>query len=172
MRSITRADAEAMSKSEDFPITQAIRALRSAKVEFTPHLYDYVEHGGTAHSATCLGVDEHVVIKTIVLEDERKQPLICLQHGDREVSTKNLARKIGCKTIVPCTPEVASRHTGYLVGGTSPFGTRKPIPVYLQETIAALPRIYINGGKRGFLVGIAAGDLVRVLKPTLVDAAA
>ncbi|HQA33893.1 MAG TPA: Cys-tRNA(Pro) deacylase [Casimicrobium huifangae] len=161
-----------MSKSEDFPITQAVRALRSAKVGFTPHLYDYVEHGGTAHSAASLGVDEHTVIKTIVLEDERKQPLICLQHGDREVSTKNLARAIGCKTITPCTPEVANRHTGYLVGGTSPFGTRKPIPIYLQESITALPRIFINGGKRGFLVGIAVDDLVRVLKPTLVDAAA
>lgn len=161
-----------MSKSEDFPITQAVRALRSAKVGFTPHLYDYVEHGGTAHSAASLGVDEHTVIKTIILEDERKQPLICLQHGDREVSTKNLARTIGCKTITPCTPEVANRHTGYLVGGTSPFGTRKPIPIYLQESIAALPRVYINGGKRGFLVGITADDLVRVLKPTLVDAAA
>ena len=161
-----------MSKSEDFPITQAVRALRSAKVGFTPHLYDYVEHGGTAHSAASLGVDEHMVIKTIVLEDERKQPLICLQHGDREVSTKNLARAIGCKTITPCTPEVANRHTGYLVGGTSPFGTRKPIPIYLQESITVLPRIYINGGKRGFLVGITADDLVRVLKPTLVDAAA
>lgn len=161
-----------MSKSEDFPITQAVRALRSAKVGFTPHLYDYVEHGGTAHSAASLGVDEHTVIKTIVLENERKQPLICLQHGDREVSTKNLARTIGCKTITPCTPEVANRHTGYLVGGTSPFGTRKPIPIYLQESIAALPRVYINGGKRGFLVGITADDLVRVLKPTLVDAAA
>lgn len=161
-----------MSKSEDFPITQAVRALRSAKVGFTPHLYDYVEHGGTAHSAASLGVDEHTVIKTIVLEDERKQPLICLQHGDCEVSTKNLARAIGCKTITPCTPEVANRHTGYLVGGTSPFGTRKPIPIYLQESITALPRIFINGGKRGFLVGIAVDDLVRVLKPTLVDAAA
>jgi len=161
-----------MSRNEDFPITQAIRVLRSTRVEFTPHLYDYVEHGGTAHSAASLGVDEHTVIKTIVLEDERKQPLICLQHGDREVSTKNLARAIGCKTITPCTPEVANRHTGYLVGGTSPFGTRKPIPIYLQESITALPRIFINGGKRGFLVGIAVDDLVRVLKPTLVDAAA
>ena len=161
-----------MSRNEDFPITQAIRVLRSTRVEFTPHLYDYVEHGGTAHSAASLGVDEHMVIKTIVLEDERKHPLICLQHGDREVSTKNLARAIGCKTITPCTPEVANRHTGYLVGGTSPFGTRKPIPIYLQESITVLPRIYINGGKRGFLVGITADDLVRVLKPTLVDAAA
>lgn len=161
-----------MSKSEDFPITQAIRALRSAKVEFTPHLYDYVDHGGTAHSAASLGVDEHAVIKTLVLEDERRQPMICLQHGDREVSTRNLARTIGCKSIAPCAPDVANRHTGYLVGGTSPFGTRKAIPVYMQESVAQLPRIYINGGKRGFLVGIAPGDLVRVLKPTLVDAAA
>ena len=160
-----------MSKSEDFPITQAIRALRSAKVEFTPHLYDYVEHGGTAHSATCLGVDEHVVIKTIVLEDERKQPLICLQHGDREVSTKNLARKIGCKTIVPCTPEVASRHTGYLVGGTSPFGTRKALPIYMEGSILEVPTIYINGGKRGYLVGVSPADVVTLLNPKLVRVA-
>ncbi len=161
-----------MPKNEDFPVTQAIRALRSAKAEFTPHLYDYVEHGGTAHSAASLGVDEHAVIKTIVLEDERRQALICLQHGDREVSTKNLARTIGCKTITPCAPDVANRHTGYLVGGTSPFGTRKPIPIYMQESIAALPRIYINGGKRGFLVSMPPANLLRVLKPTLVDAAA
>jgi Cys-tRNA(Pro) deacylase len=107
-----------------------------------------------------------------VLEDERKQPLICLQHGDREVSTKNLARVRGCKTIVPCSPDTAHRHTGYLVGGTSPFGTRKAIPIYMERTITDLPRIYINGGKRGFLVGLAAADVVRILQPTLVDAAA
>jgi Cys-tRNA(Pro) deacylase len=155
----------------DHPITPAIRTLRENKVAFTAHLYDYVERGGTAHSAASLGVDEHVVIKTIVLEDERKRPLICLQHGDRDVSTKNLARAIGVKTITPCDPEVASRHTGYMVGGTSPFGTRKQIPIYLERTVAALPSIYINGGKRGFLVSIATAELIRVLKPTLVDAA-
>lgn len=161
-----------MARAEDFPITQAIRALRDAGVAFSPHLYDYVEHGGTAHSASELAVDEHSVIKTIVLEDERKQPLICLQHGDREVSTKNLARARGCKTIAPCSPETAHRHTGYLTGGTSPFGLRKVIPIYMERSITDLPHIYINGGKRGFLVGIASADAIRVLRPTLVDAAA
>jgi Cys-tRNA(Pro) deacylase len=161
-----------MAKTEAFPITQAVRALRDAGVAFSPHLYDYVERGGTAHSATELAVDEHSVIKTIVLEDENKQPLICLQHGDREVSVKNLARTRGSKTIIPCAPDTAHRHTGYLTGGTSPFGLRKTIPIYMERTIAELPRIYINGGKRGFLVGIACADAIRVLKPTLVDAAA
>jgi Cys-tRNA(Pro) deacylase len=117
-------------------------------------------------------VDEHSVIKTIVLEDDKKQPLICLQHGDREVSTKNLARATGRKSISPCSPETANRHTGYVVGGTSPFGTRKAIPIFLERSIAELPRIYINGGKRGFLVGIDPAEIVRVLRPTLVDAAA
>lgn len=161
-----------MAKSEDFPVTQAIRVLRDAGVGFTAHAYDYVEHGGTAHSAAELGVDEHSVIKTIVLEDDKKQPVICLQHGDREVSTKNLARARSCKTITPCSPETAHRHTGYLVGGTSPFGTRKPVPVYMERSITDLPRIYVNGGRRGLLVGIAPSDVVRVLRPTLVDAAA
>lgn len=161
-----------MSKPDEYPITQAIRVLRAEKVAFTPHLYEYVEHGGTATSAAALGVDEHAVVKTIVLEDEKKQPLICLQHGDREVSTKNLARAIGRKTITPCSPDIANRHTGYMVGGTSPFGTRKPIPIYLERSIADLPRIYINGGKRGFLVGIDPAEIVRVLRPVLVDAAA
>ena len=161
-----------MARTEDFPTTQAIRVLRDAGAAFSVHLFDYVEHGGTAHSAAELGVDEHSVIKTIVLEDEKKQPLICLQHGDREVSTKNLARSRGCKTIIPCSPDTAHRHTGYLVGGTSPFGTRKTIPIYMERTITDLPRIYINGGKRGFLVGLAATDVVRILHPTLVDAAA
>lgn len=161
-----------MSKPDEYPITQAIRVLRAEKVAFTPHLYEYVEHGGTATSAAALGVDEHAVVKTIVLEDEKKQPLICLQHGDREVSTKNLARAIGRKTITPCSPDTANRHTGYMVGGTSPFGTRKPIPIYLERSIADLPRIYINGGKRGFLVGIDPAEIVRVLSPVPVDAAA
>ncbi|MEO7255408.1 MAG: Cys-tRNA(Pro) deacylase [Casimicrobium sp.] len=161
-----------MAKTDDYPVTQAIRMLRDHKVTFTAHLYDYVERGGTEHSAAMLGVDEHCVIKTIVLEDDQKQPLICLQHGDHEVSTKNLARARGCKNIGPCSPDTANRHTGYIVGGTSPFGTRKVLPVYMQRSIAQLPVIYINGGKRGFLVGMAPGEFQRVLKPILVDAAA
>jgi Cys-tRNA(Pro) deacylase len=161
-----------MSKDIDYPITPAIRVLRQHKVVFTPHLYDYVERGGTAHSAASLGVDEYVVIKTIVLEDEHKKPLICLQHGDREVSTKNLARAIGVKTISPCTPESASRFTGYMVGGTSPFGTKRRIPIYAEKTVSELPLLYINGGKRGFLVSMSALDLSRVLDPQWVAAAA
>ena len=161
-----------MSKPDEYPITQAIRVLRAEKVTFTPHLYEYVEHGGTANSAASLGVDEHAVIKTIVLEGEKKQPLICLQHGDREVSTKNLARATGRKTITPCAPDTANRHTGYMVGGTSPFGTRKAIPTFIERSIAELPRVYINGGKRGFLVGLDPAEIIRVLRPTLVDAAA
>lgn len=161
-----------MAKTDEYPITQAIRVLREQRVSFTPHLYDYVERGGTEHSAAMLGVDEHCVIKTIVLEDDQKQPLICLQHGDREVSTKNLARARGCKSIGSCSPETANRHTGYMVGGTSPFGTRKALPIYMQRSIEELPMIYINGGKRGFLVGVTPSDVQRVLKPILVDAAA
>lgn len=161
-----------MSNSPDYPITPAVRFLREKKVSFTPHLYDYIERGGTAHSAASLNVDEHIVIKTIVLEDENKRPLICLQHGDRDVSTKNLARALGVKTITPCDPNVASRHTGYMVGGTSPFGTRKRIPIYLERSASMLPLIYINGGKRGFLVALKPAELVRVLAPILVDAAA
>jgi Cys-tRNA(Pro) deacylase len=140
-------------------------------VPFTEHPYRYEERGGTAVSSRELGVDEHLVIKTLVMEDEKKQPLIVLMHGDRDVSTKNLARQIGCKTVAPCDPEVAHKHTGYLVGGTSPFGTRKPMPVYLERTIAALDRIYINGGRRGFVIALAPADLMRALSPTLVDAA-
>jgi Cys-tRNA(Pro) deacylase len=161
-----------MSSSPDFPITPAVRILREKKVAFTPHLYDYVERGGTAHSAASLKIDEHIVIKTIVLEDEGKHPLICLQHGDRDVSTKNLARILRVKTISPCDANVASRHTGYMVGGTSPFGTRKSIPIYLERSVSALPLIYINGGKRGFLVALEPAELIRVLAPMLVDAAA
>ena len=161
-----------MAKPDDYPITQAIRVLREHKVSFTAHVYDYVERGGTEHSAASLGVDEHCVIKTIVLEDDQKQPLICLQHGDHEVSTKNLARARGCKNVGPCSPHTANRHTGYVVGGTSPFGTRKALPVYMQQTIAELPMIYINGGRRGFLVGMTPGEVQRVLKPILIDAAA
>jgi Cys-tRNA(Pro) deacylase len=140
-------------------------------VEFTEHEYRYEARGGTAVSSRALGVPEHAVIKTLVMEDEQKRPLIVLMHGDREVSTKNLARQIGRKTVSPCAPEVAQKHTGYLVGGTSPFGTRKHIPVYLERSIAELDRIYINGGRRGFLVAVSPADLARVLSPTLVDAA-
>jgi Cys-tRNA(Pro) deacylase len=150
--------------------TPAVHFLKQHKVPFTEHEYRYEERGGTAVSSRELGVDEHLVIKTLVMEDERKQPLIVLMHGDRDVSTKNLARQIGAKTVSPCAPEAAQKHTGYLVGGTSPFGTRKPLPVYLERTITDLDRIYINGGRRGFLVSLAPNDLVRVLSPTLVDA--
>ena len=151
--------------------TGAITVLRKQGVAFTEHEYRYEERGGTAVSSRELGVDEHAVIKTLVMEDENKKPLLVLMHGDREVSTKNLARQIGAKTVSPCTPEVAQRHTGYMVGGTSPFGTRKPLPVFMERTIAALDRLYINGGRRGFLVSMAPADLIRVLSPTLVDAA-
>lgn len=149
----------------------AIRVLRAAGVAFTPHLYPWEAKGGTAASAAALGVDEHGVIKTLIFEDDRKQPLCILMHGDREVSTKNLARAIGVKTVGPCSPEVADRHSGYQVGGTSPFGLKRAMPIYMHKTIAALPRIYINGGARGFLVAIDPAEAIRVLKPTLVDAA-
>lgn len=152
------------------PITAAVRQLRSAKLPFSDHLYDYEEKGGTAVSARELGVDEHAVIKTLVMEDEGKHPLIVLMHGDLQVSTKELARVIGVKQVTPCNPESAQRHTGYLVGGTSPFGTRKNMPVYMEETIALLEKIYINGGKRGYLVGMAPSELIRILKPTPVKA--
>ena len=152
----------------DAPVTPAVRALRAAGVPFTAHQYRYEDHGGTRVPARELGVPEHQVVKTLVMHDEAAQPLIVLMHGDLEVSTKNLARAIGCKLVEPCKPDVANRHSGYLVGGTSPFGTRKAMPVYVEATILDLPAIYINGGARGFLVCIAPGDLVRVLNPTPV----
>jgi Cys-tRNA(Pro) deacylase len=147
----------------------AVRVLRAHDVAFEPHLYVWELHGGTAASAAALGVDEHVVIKTLIFEDDAKKPVCILMHGDREVSTKNLARAIGTKSVGPCTPEVADRHSGYQVGGTSPFGLRRAMPIYMQRTIADVPRIYINGGARGFLVELASADLTRVLAPTLVD---
>ena len=150
--------------------TPAIHFLKQHDVPFAAHEYRYEERGGTAVSSRELGVNEHLVIKTLVMEDESKQPLIVLMHGDREVSTKNLARQIGRRTVTPCSPDVAQKHTGYMVGGTSPFGTRKKLPVYAERTIADLDRVYINGGARGFLVSIAAADLMRVLAPTLVEA--
>jgi Cys-tRNA(Pro) deacylase len=140
--------------------TPATQWLRAHGVVFSEHPYDYVEHGGTAESARQLGVPEHEVVKTLVMQDDQAQPLIVLMHGDRQVSTKNLARAIGAKAVEPCKPEVAQRHSGYLVGGTSPFGMRKPMPVFVEETVLALPRILINGGRRGFLVGIAPAVLV------------
>ena len=134
--------------------TPATQWLRAHGVAFSEHPYDYVDHGGTAESAKQLGVDEHAVVKTLVMQDERAQPLIVLMHGDRQVSTKNLAREIGAKSVEPCKPDVAQRHSGYLVGGTSPFGLRKAMPVYVEATVLELPKIHINGGRRGFLVGI------------------
>lgn len=151
--------------------TPATAFLRRQAVTFTEHPYTYEEHGGTQVSARELGVDEHVVIKTLVMEDEKARPLIVLMHGDRKVSTKNLARQIGVKSVLPCEPAVASRHTGYQVGGTSPFATRKPMPVYVEKSILALPNIYINGGRRGYLIGMDPAQLARVLPLTPVEAA-
>ncbi len=151
--------------------TPAIYFLRRHGVAFTEHPYRYEERGGTHVSARELGVDEHAVIKTLVMEDEARRPLIVLMHGDREVSTKQLARQLGRKTVTPCDPEVAQKHTGYLVGGTSPFGTRKPLPVCMERTLTTLARAWINGGRRGLLVSLAPAEIVRVLKPTLVEVA-
>ena len=157
-----------MSKT---PSTPATRLLRQQKVPYTEHVYRYEEHGGTAVSSRELGVEEHAVVKTLVMEDDAGAPFIVLMHGDREVSTKALARQLAKKTVQICKPDVAQRHSGYLVGGTSPFGTRKTMPVHLERSILDLPKIYVNGGSRGFLVGIAPADLVRVLAPVLVDVA-
>lgn len=153
------------------PSTNATRLLRQKGVGYTEHLYRYEERGGTRVSARELGVDEHAVVKTLVMEDDRKRPLVVLMHGDREVSTKALARAIGAKAVEPCKPEVADRHSGYQVGGTSPLGTRKAMPVYMERTILDLEKVYLNGGSRGFLVGLAPKDLVPILQPTLVDVA-
>lgn len=155
----------------DIPVTTAIRALRAANVPFTPHVYDYVEHGGTRHSAECLGIDEHATVKTIVMETDARKPFIVLMHGDREISTKQMARILGVKSVAPCSPDTANRHTGYMVGGTSPFGTRKPLPVYAESTIFDLPELYINGGRRGLLVKITPAVLERVATPVRVSVA-
>lgn len=157
-----------MSKA---PSTNATRLLKQAGVAFTELMYRYEEHGGTKVSAEALGVPEHAVIKTLVMEDERGAPLIILMHGDREVSTKELARQIGAKAVQPCRPEVANRHSGYLVGGTSPFGTKKAMPIHAEATIFDLPRIYLNGGSRGFLVGLDPKDMDRVLQILRVSVA-
>ncbi|PXW23733.1 Cys-tRNA(Pro) deacylase [Paraburkholderia caballeronis] len=152
-----------MSKSKHVSETPATQMLRRHGVAFGEHPYDYVEHGGTEESARQLGVDEHRVIKTLVMEDEHAKPLIVLMHGDRKVSTRNLARQIGAKRVEPCKPEVANRHSGYLVGGTSPFGTRKAMPVYVEASILDLDEIWLNGGRRGFLVSLSPS----VLQPLL-----
>ena len=143
-----------MKKGSHVSETPATQTLRRAGVSFSEHLYDYVDHGGTAESARQLGVPEHEVVKTLVMQDDKSQPLIVLMHGDRQVSTKSLARAIGVKSVETCRPEVAQRHSGYLIGGTSPFGTRKPMPVWVEATVLELPRVLINGGRRGYLVGI------------------
>jgi len=149
-------------------VTAAVRELRAAKVGFTDHLYEYEEKGGTAVSARELAVPEHAVVKTLVMEDDARNPMLVLMHGDLKVSTKELARIVGAKTIAPCNPETANRHSGYVVGGTSPFGTRRKMPVYMEQSVLDLPKIYINGGRRGYLVGIAPADVVRVLGPKMV----
>ena len=158
-------------KSGNAPETQATIFLNQHGVAHSNHLYDYEEHGGTKVSARELNVDEHAVIKTLVMEDEAGKPLIVLMHGDCKVSTKELARQIGRKKVESCKPEVANRHSGFLVGGTSPFGTKKQMPIYIEKTILDLPLIYINGGRRGFLVGVHPHDLMRVLSPTVVEVA-
>lgn len=158
-------------KSENAPETPATKFLRQHRIAHSNHLYDYEEHGGTRVSSRELNVDEHAVIKTLVMEDEAAKPLIVLMHGDCKVSTKELARQIGRKKIEPCKPEVANRHTGFLVGGTSPFGTKKQMPVCIEKTILDLPLIYINGGRRGFLVGVHPHDLMQALSPTVVEVA-
>jgi Cys-tRNA(Pro) deacylase len=159
-----------MASAKNAP-TPATAFLARHGVAFTEHFYDYVEHGGTAVSSSSLGVPEHNVVKTLVMQTEAGDPLIVLMHGDRKVATKELARVAGVKRIFPCRPEEAQRHSGYMVGGTSPFGTRKDLPVYLERSVLALPRIYINGGRRGYLLGMAPAELERVLSPVLVDVA-
>jgi len=149
--------------------TPATLLLAEKGVEYTEHFYEYVEHGGTAVSSGALAVPEHHVVKTLVMETDKGDPLVVLMHGDRKVATKELARIAGAKRIFPCKPEVAQRHSGYLVGGTTPFGTRKAMPVYLERSVLDLERIYINGGRRGYLLGMRPGEIVRVLSPILVD---
>jgi Cys-tRNA(Pro) deacylase len=159
-----------MSK-EKIPTTSAVLTLKAQNTDFTLHTYQYEEKGGTKTSAKKLGVDEHSVIKTLIMEDETGKPLIILMHGDKEVSTKSLARIIGVKSVFPCNPAVAEKHTGYKVGGTSPFGTRKTLPVYIEKTIIDLPEIFINAGSRGLLARMSSSELIRILKPVIVSVA-
>ncbi len=160
-----------MAKPTRVSETPAVALLRAQGIEFTEHPYEYVEHGGAQHSAEVLGFDPFTVVKTLVMQDEKRAPLIVLMHGNRQVSTKNLARQIGAKSVEPCAPEVANRHSGYLVGGTSPFATRRRMPVYIERSILALPRICINGGRRGYLIGIEPGVCTRLLEARPVDCA-
>ena len=160
-----------MTSRREAPVTAATRLLRAGGVSFSEHLYRYEKRGGTRVSARELGVDEHAVVKTLVFEDDEKRPFLVLMHGDRQVSAKRLARAAGFRSAMPCRPEVAEKHTGYRVGGTSPFGTRKELPVYLERSVLNLPVAYVNGGSRGFLVGLSPADLVRLLRPTLVEVA-
>ena len=160
-----------MAKKEHVSETPATAMLKAHGVEFTEHPYEYVEHGGAEHSSEVLGWDPFHVVKTLIMEDEKARPLVVLMHGNRKVSTKNLARQIGAKSVEPCKPEVANRHSGYLVGGTSPFGTRKEMPVYIEESILAIPKILINGGRRGYLVGIAPQVCVKLLDAKPVNCA-
>jgi Cys-tRNA(Pro) deacylase len=160
-----------MAKKDHVSETPATAMLKAHKVAFTEHPYEYLEHGGAEHSAQVLGFDPFTVVKTLVMEDEKARPLLVLMHGNRKVSTKNLARQVGAKSVQPCKPEVANRHSGYLVGGTSPFGTRREMPVYIEETILSLPRICINGGRRGYLVGIEPQVCVQLLGAKPVNCA-
>ena len=157
--------------SKDPPVTPAVRFLRAKQVAYEPHVYDYVEKGGTSRSSAELGVDEHAVVKTLVFETDEKQPLIVLMHGDKQVSAKNLARQLGARSIQPCKPETAEKWTGYQVGGTSPFGTRHELPVYVERSVMALPKIWINGGKRGFLVALDPAALRHLPKLAEVEVA-
>ncbi|WNO04525.1 aminoacyl-tRNA deacylase [Rhodoferax mekongensis] len=152
-----------MAKKDHVSETPATQLLKANKVAFTEHPYEYLEHGGAQHSAAVLGFDPFTVVKTLIMQDQDAKPLVVLMHGNRKVSTKNLARQIGAKSVEPCAPEVANRHSGYLVGGTSPFGTRKTMPVFIESTILELPRICINGGRRGYLVGIDPQVCVQLL---------
>ncbi len=160
-----------MGKKEHVSETPATAFLKANSVEFTEHPYEYLEHGGAQHSAQVLGLDPFTVVKTLIMQDEKARPLVVLMHGNRKVSTKNLARQIGLKSVEPCEPAVANRHSGYLVGGTSPFGTRKAMPVYIEESILSLPRIVLNGGRRGYLVGIDPQACVRLLDAKTVNCA-
>jgi Cys-tRNA(Pro) deacylase len=160
-----------MAKKVHISETPATALLKASGVAFSEHPYEYVEHGGAQHSAQVLGFDPFAVVKTLIMEDEKASPLVVLMHGNRKVSTKNLARQIGAKSVAPCRSEVANRHSGYLVGGTSPFGTRKAMPVYLEQSILALPKILINGGRRGYLVGIDPQVCVRLLQAQPVQCA-
>ncbi len=153
---------------EKAPVSAAVRELRRAEVSFSDHLYRYEERGGTAASSRELGLDEHSVIKTLIMEDESKKPLVVLMHGDMQVSTKELARIIGAKQVSPCSPETANRHSGYLTGGTSPFGLKRKMPIYMEESILKLEIVYINGGSRGYLVGLSPLEMSRVLEPVVV----